>query len=46
MTLHELMRDAFDARGGQIASGELVTRDGVKGRHLSTSLFARWTPEG
>ena len=45
MTLHELMRDAFGARGGAIASGELVTRDRANERHLSTSLFARWTPE-
>lgn len=45
MTLHEVMRDALDDRGGTIESGELVTLDQAKGRHLSTSLFARWTPE-
>lgn len=45
MTLHEVMRDALEDRGGAISSGELVTLDQAKGRHLSTSLFARWTPE-
>lgn len=46
LTLHELMRDTLAPRGGGIESGELVVRDKAAGRRLSTSLYARWTPEG
>jgi 23S rRNA (cytosine1962-C5)-methyltransferase len=40
------MRDTLSPRGGGIESGELVVRDKAAGRRLSTSLYARWTPEG
>ncbi|MCZ2327940.1 class I SAM-dependent methyltransferase [Bartonella sp. F2] len=41
-TLHTLMRDEFTNIGGTIESGELILREEVAGRALSTSLFSRW----
>ncbi|MEM1364828.1 MAG: class I SAM-dependent methyltransferase [Pseudomonadota bacterium] len=41
--LHELMQEVFSPRGGHLASGELVLREKMGGRALSTSLFSRWT---
>ncbi|MEO0636843.1 MAG: class I SAM-dependent methyltransferase [Pseudomonadota bacterium] len=43
--LHELMQEVFAARGGHLASGELLLREETGGRSLSTSLFSRWTGE-
>ncbi|ACS50404.1 class I SAM-dependent methyltransferase [Bartonella grahamii] len=40
--LHALMRDAFVNLGGTVESGELILREEVAGRALSTSLFSRW----
>jgi len=40
--MHELMRDAFAGMGGTVESGELILREQVAGRALSTSLFSRW----
>jgi len=40
--IHALMRDAFAGMGGRVESGELVIREEVAGRALSTSLFSRW----
>ena len=40
--IHELMRDTFTGLGGRIDSGELIIREKVAGRALSTSLFSRW----
>ncbi|WP_455474155.1 RsmD family RNA methyltransferase [Bartonella sp. B30(2025)] len=41
-TLHTLMRDEFINLGGTIESGELILREEVAKRTLSTSLFSRW----
>ncbi|WP_455477806.1 class I SAM-dependent methyltransferase [Bartonella sp. B10] len=40
--LHTLMRDEFKNLGGTIESGELILREEIAGRALSTSLFSRW----
>lgn len=40
--LHTLMRDTFVNLGGTVESGELILREEVAGRALSTSLFSRW----
>ncbi|WP_102830057.1 class I SAM-dependent methyltransferase [Bartonella bovis] len=40
--LHTLMRDEFINLGGTIESGELILREEIAGRALSTSLFSRW----
>lgn len=41
LTLRELMRDAFP--GGSSDYGELVIEQENAARHLSTSMFVRWT---
>jgi 23S rRNA (cytosine1962-C5)-methyltransferase len=40
--MHALMRDTMIGMGGRIESGELVIREQMAGRLLSTSLFSRW----
>jgi 23S rRNA (cytosine1962-C5)-methyltransferase len=40
--IHAVMRDTFAGMGGTVESGELVIREKVAGRALSTSLFSRW----
>lgn len=40
--IHELMRDALAGMGGTVESGELILREQVAHRALSTSLFSRW----
>src|SRR5690606_5509603 len=39
---HNLMLEAFSAKGGIVESGELVLREKSGGRQLSTSIFSRW----
>jgi 23S rRNA (cytosine1962-C5)-methyltransferase len=46
LSIHELARECLAGRGGLIESGELVIREEGDGRRLSTSLFARWSPDG
>ncbi|WP_455481989.1 class I SAM-dependent methyltransferase [Bartonella sp. B35(2025)] len=40
--LHTLMCDEFRNLGGRIESGELILREEIAARALSTSLFSRW----
>ena len=40
--IHALLRDSLAGMGGTVESGELVIREQVAGRALSTSLFSRW----
>ncbi|WP_183228905.1 class I SAM-dependent methyltransferase [Bartonella callosciuri] len=40
--LHALIRDEFINLGGTVESGELILREEIAGRALSTSLFSRW----
>jgi len=42
LALHEVMRDVFADRNGELESGELVIVTEGGGRRLSTSLFSRW----
>ena len=43
LSFHELMSETFFARGGTLESGELIIRDQVAQRKLSTSMFCRWS---
>jgi len=45
--IHEVMMDSLTdfKRKGLVESGELIIREKYRNRALSTSMFARWTPE-
>jgi 23S rRNA (cytosine1962-C5)-methyltransferase len=43
--IHALLRGAMAGMGGTVESGELVIREQVAGRALSTSLFSRWVAQ-
>jgi 23S rRNA (cytosine1962-C5)-methyltransferase len=45
LALGNLLDDALSARAGATVVGELALRERSAGRLLSTSIFARWTPE-
>lgn len=40
--IHELMRDEMTGLAGVVESGELILREEIAKRALSTSLFSRW----
>jgi 23S rRNA (cytosine1962-C5)-methyltransferase len=42
--VHELVRDRFKGMNGTVESGELILRQKIDSRALSTSLFSRWLP--
>lgn len=46
--MHEAMMDSFTdyKTKGTVESGELIIREKLRGRALSTSMFSRWIPEG
>ncbi len=45
--IHEVMMDAMTGfkKPGLVQSGELIIRERYRKRALSTSMYARWTPE-
>ena len=45
--MHEAMMDSFTGykKQGCVESGELIIREKLRGRALSTSMFSRWLPE-
>ncbi len=43
MASHELARDVFSGLGGMLSSGELLIQEEGSERHLSTSLYTRWS---
>ncbi|WP_040616495.1 class I SAM-dependent methyltransferase [Roseibium sp. TrichSKD4] len=43
LAMHELMAETLSHQGGRLESGELVIREDVGQRALSTSLFSRWS---
>jgi 23S rRNA (cytosine1962-C5)-methyltransferase len=45
--MHEAMMDSFTGykTRGCVESGELIIREKLRGRALSTSMFSRWLPE-
>jgi len=45
LSIHELMQEVFGDMGGHLESGELTIRTRNSERHLSTSMFSRWTPK-
>jgi hypothetical protein len=46
LSLLETARDALGSGGGAFEAGELVVIQQGENRHLSTSLFVRWTGPG
>lgn len=46
LSLLETARDAMSTPGGQFQAGELAVEQAAGARHLSTSLFVRWTSAG
>jgi 23S rRNA (cytosine1962-C5)-methyltransferase len=46
LSLLETARDAMARLGGTFETGELAVAQSAGGRHLSTSLFVRWTSGG
>ena len=46
MAVHELSAEALEGLPGKLESGELLIREEGGGRHLSTSLFSRWSRHG
>lgn len=43
LSIHELMQEVFGDMGGQLESGELTIKTENSDRHLSTSMFSKWT---
>ncbi|MDD9909904.1 MAG: class I SAM-dependent methyltransferase [Ahrensia sp.] len=45
LAIHEAMQEAFAGMSGRLESGELILRQQVDGRALSTSMFSRFVGE-
>ncbi|MDZ7823984.1 MAG: class I SAM-dependent methyltransferase [Ahrensia sp.] len=45
--MHEIMMDSFTGykTHGEVQSGELIIREKIRGRALSTSMYSRWIPK-
>ena len=43
LSIHELMQEVYGDLGGLLESGELTIKTENSERHLSTSMFSRWT---